>query len=352
MKRNYKKILISRTDGIGDVILTLPMIGILNQFYPKSKIYFLGTNYTKPIIECVSSVDEFINWSELSKKSDAELIDFFKEEAFDVVIHVFPNKRFAEIAKRARIKIRIGTSHRLYHVFTCNKFVSFTRKNSNLHEAQLNIKLLSPLKIKKDYDLDELIPYLNFFPPSLDSQKTNISYYDETRPIESFIDTSKINLVLHPKSNGSACEWSEDKFGQLIDLLPADKYHILLSGNKAEGEMLREFSESYGDRITDVTGIFSLEQFIYFLSLTDGIVAPSTGPLHIMAALGKFTLGLYSPIRPIFPTRWAPLGEKAYAYTINPKECKHVKSSKDCSCIDKIQADSIAEIINNYFEKE
>ena len=351
-KRIYKKFLISRTDGIGDVILTLPMIGILNQFYPKAKIYFLGTSYTRPIIDCVSSIDYFFNWDKLSSKTEQQLVQWLKSEKFDVFINVFPNKRICRLTQKAGIPIRIGTSHRLFHWFRCNRLVSFTRKNSNLHEAQLNLKLLSPLKIKKQYDLDELPPYYNFYPPALDFDTTNVSYYDTTRSIESFIKPGKINLVLHPKSNGSACEWPEDKFGELIDLLPAEQYHILISGTKADGEILRDFIESYDNRITDVTGIFSLQQFIYFLSLTDGIVAPSTGPLHIMAALGKFALGLYSPIRPIFPTRWAPLGEQAIAYSLPLKTCKHTSSVHDCSCLKNIDAKDIAKIIETHFNQE
>ena len=45
-----KKIIISRTDRIGDVVLTLPMAGIIKSKYPNCKILFLGKTYTEPII--------------------------------------------------------------------------------------------------------------------------------------------------------------------------------------------------------------------------------------------------------------------------------------------------------------
>jgi ADP-heptose:LPS heptosyltransferase len=51
-KSDPKKIVISRTDSIGDVVLTLPLAGILKEKYPKAKIIFLGNTYTKPIIKC------------------------------------------------------------------------------------------------------------------------------------------------------------------------------------------------------------------------------------------------------------------------------------------------------------
>lgn len=47
--------------------------------------------------------------------------------------------------KRRAFPARNGTSHRWWNWFTCNERVDFSRKRSDLHEAQLNIKLLERL---------------------------------------------------------------------------------------------------------------------------------------------------------------------------------------------------------------
>ena len=54
------RILISRTDSIGDVILTLPVCKILKNYFPQVKIGFLGKSYTRPVIQACSYVDVFI----------------------------------------------------------------------------------------------------------------------------------------------------------------------------------------------------------------------------------------------------------------------------------------------------
>ena len=64
MIKNPKKIVISRTDSIGDVVLTLPLAGILRERFPTAKIIFLGNTYTKPIIQCCEDVDEIWEWAE------------------------------------------------------------------------------------------------------------------------------------------------------------------------------------------------------------------------------------------------------------------------------------------------
>ncbi len=42
------------------------------------------------------------------------------------------------------------------------------------------------------------------------------------------------------------------------------------------------------------------------LAAADLFIGPSTGPLHLAAALGVPTLGLYPPVRTMHPDRWGP----------------------------------------------
>lgn len=350
MKHQTKTILISRTDNIGDVILTLPMLGIIKKYYPDSRIIFLGKTYTKPILQLCDSIDDIIYWDELSKKTENEIITIFNDYNIDVAIHVFPNKTIAKLIKKVGIKVRIGTSHRFFHFFTCNKRVKFSRIKSNLHEAELNINLLKPLKIKNEFPVKELYKYYGIRQPSLTDDNIIIDYYHQTKSIDSFFDEAKINLVLHPKTKGSAREWGIENFGKLIEALDTTKYKIFITGTKVEGEMMRNFLYDYQDIITDVTGVFSLEQFIYFLSKTDGLVAASTGPLHIAAMLNKYVLGIYAPMRPIFPKRWAPLGQNT-EYMVTEKVCNQCKHSNFCECIQSITPDAVKTKIDNFFEQ-
>ena len=343
--KKISRILISRTDNLGDVVLTFPMIGILKKYYPQLQIYFLGKTYTKDLIELNTNLRDFLNYDEISSMPEEKAVEELKSYGFDAIVHVFPRKDIAVLAKKAKIRYRIGTSHRWYHWFTCNKLVHFSRKRSDLHEAQLNIKLLKPLKIKEIPPVKELHKYYGLKKPALSEEEKKVVYYDKVLDIDSFIDKDKINLVLHPKSNGSAGEWGLENFGNLLEILPEDRYKVFLTGTKAEGELLKDFSSLYADKLTDVTGIFNLKQFIYFLSVTDGIVASSTGPLHIAAALGKFAVGLYSPERPVFPQRWAPIGKNAF-YIVNDS----CNVDEHDNCVSTIPAEKVYGLIKDNFK--
>ena len=145
-----QRIIISRTDSIGDVVLTLPMASLLKKVIPGCTVIFLGSSYTRDIVACCPDVDEFYDWKQ------TELADIHA----DTIIHVLPRPEIAKAAKKAKIKLRIGTTNRLYHWWTCNKLVKLSRKKSDLHEAQLNLKLLTVFEGVKDlYSLDDLIKY-------------------------------------------------------------------------------------------------------------------------------------------------------------------------------------------------
>ena len=47
---NIQRIMIVRTDSIGDVMLTLPMAFYIKQTFPNAELFFLGKSYTKDII--------------------------------------------------------------------------------------------------------------------------------------------------------------------------------------------------------------------------------------------------------------------------------------------------------------
>jgi len=66
--KSIQRIIISRTDAIGDVVLTLPLASMLKKIYgSETTIIFFGKSYTKPIIECCNAFDRFLKYDEFSK---------------------------------------------------------------------------------------------------------------------------------------------------------------------------------------------------------------------------------------------------------------------------------------------
>jgi len=317
-------LIISRTDSIGDVVLTLPMAGYIKKYFPHCKIIFLGRNYTRDVVVLSQFVDEFVSWDDVEARKNLKA---------DCIIHVFPVKEIAQQAKQNGIKLRVGTTNRLYHWMTCNKLISLSRKNSPLHESQLNLQLLKFLGIPIELKLEAVKDYYGF---------TKVLALDEEW--KNLIDSTKANVILHPKSKGSAREWGLENFSALIDVLDKNKFKIFISGTKEEGQLVKPLLEKHKD-IIDLTGQLSLKQFISFINHADALVAASTGPLHIASALGKKAIGLFAPMRPIHPGRWMPVGEKA-SYLVLNKDCSDCRKNNDCHCIREIKAKQVVDLLN------
>src|SRR5665811_38286 len=111
MRHIPNNIIISRTDSIGDVVLTLPVAKILKDHFPGIKIAFLGRAYTRPVISACKYVDEFIDINDFLKTA----ITVCHQQA-EAILHVFPVAEIAKRAKQLRIPLRIGTTNRFYPV--------------------------------------------------------------------------------------------------------------------------------------------------------------------------------------------------------------------------------------------
>ena len=254
---DFKKIIISRTDSIGDVILTLPVTGILKKLLPESEVIFLGRSYTKDIIASCKHIDQFVEWDNVLGLDQAARINFFQNLNADAIIHVFPVKEIAELSKHAKIPLRIGTTGRYYHYYTCNRLVAMSRRRSKLHEAQLNLKLIQPFGGKGVYTIKEI------------QESYGISINDPLNPnVLMLIDKNKFNLILHPKSKGSAREWGIENYSKLIRILPEDKFRIFITGTHEEGLLVKKNLIDLHSNIIDLTGKFSLKELISFINET------------------------------------------------------------------------------------
>lgn len=325
-----KKIILSRTDNIGDVVLTLPMAGAIKKQITDSQVFFIGKAYTKPIVESSIFIDKFFDRAEVLQEPN-----LLRSIEATTIVHVFPDKAIANLAKKLKIPHRIGTSHRIFHWLTCNDLPNIGRKHSHLHEAQLNLKLLASLKLRSDYELSEITDLYGM---------SKITPLDPS--LAKLIHSQKFNLILHPKSKGSAREWHLKNYDSLIKSLDTNTFECFITGTEAEGEKIRQEMPTIFEKAKDLTGRLSLAQLISFINACDGLVACSTGPLHIAAALGKKAIGLFPPIRPMHPARWQAIGKKAQTLCVE-KYCEDCRKSTDCYCIQAISPLQVKQILTS-----
>lgn len=323
-------IILSRTDSIGDVMLTLPLAGLLKRSFPGVRITFIGRTYTKPVLLRCAHVDAIITLEELEAGYAPTMLRGLQADA---LIHVFPRKELARWARSAGIPVRIGTSHRWWHWITCTHRVAFSRKRSALHEAQLNLKLAAPLMPVPDIGLSDL------------SALSGFSALPMPDRLRGWQRPGTRTVILHPGSKGSAVEWGLENFAALIRILNDGPFTVIVTGTEAEAAHYRRTLPLDGANTIDAGGAVDLTELIGLIGASDALVAASTGPLHIAAACGIRAIGVFSPRRPIHPGRWAPIGRDAHALVFDP-HCTTCAAGKPCDCVQRISPQRVAELLN------
>ena len=322
-------ILVYRTDNIGDVILTLPMIAKLKQVLPTTKISVLCRAYAAPVVRYCTDVDEVIELESIK----GSVKDFLKQSDIDTVIVAQPDRALAKASFAAGVKHRIGNARqKLYLLFYCNRRVRFSKGLSEDHEAQINFNFLRPYGIATIPDRTKIPSLYHFNIPIDDEMAQRFAPYS-------------FNLVCHTKSNGHGREWPIEHYQALAKLLVDQPgTHIWLTGSANEGKWLEQNAGELLSlpNVTNVCGTQTLAQLTTFIHQADGLIASGTGPLHVSAAIGQRTLGLFPPTRPMHPGRWAALGTRAENLWVDDgcPGCRKI-TTPSCACMQRITPEEV-----------
>jgi ADP-heptose:LPS heptosyltransferase len=325
------KFLIVRTDKLGDSLLTLPVAAKLKERYPDSRVYFLASSYTSPIIAKSIFVDEVIA---NDKTSFFELAEILRRKKIDYAIVARPTLRNAMLVYFAGIKYRIGTKYRLYS-FLFNKRVAHHRKESTKHETLYNLDLLQPIGIPNSNVLDDvkfgLIPDTEI--------RDNVK-----RKLKKFgIDFSKPLVVMHISSGGSAVDWNYLNFKELARFIKIySDAEIILTGTNKDFLFLYELFFDFGYKIHNLAGELNLVELFNLYSMIDVYIGNSTGPTHLAAIAGCWVVSFYPKIKVASQTRWGPITKKRIIFEpeIDCSDCTQEQCIK-LNCMDTISVERV-----------
>jgi len=306
-----KNLLIVRTDRIGDVILSLPLAGIIKKYYPQCKITFLVKDYTKELVENHPYTDNVLILKEKKipgsrgKVLLKENIKLIKKYKFDSSIIVYPTFSVSLIIFFSGIKKRIGTGYRWYSSLFNEKIYEH-RKYAEKHELEFNVNLLRKFNISEEISPANVKFDIPIKPES--NKKVNKELNENN------IDAQKPIIIFHPGSLGSSVDLPIEKFKKLIRLVSEKtNFQIILTGSGSERELCEKLV--FNERIKNFAGRFSLSEMISLINFSEIFVSNSTGPIHIAAALNKYTIGFYPKILACSSKRWGPYTKNALVFT-------------------------------------
>lgn len=285
---NAKRVCIFRTDGIGDMILTLPMVNALKFINQEIEIHFIISERTYPLLRNQPNIKKVYFIEDIVK-----FPCFLKERNYDVAFFPRPKPKEVFAAFIAKIPLRVGSAYRFYSILL-NHRVGEHRKYGKKSEAKHNLNLISSIT-NEEYDIKLLPPIIDI--NTLESIKTKFNLPTEF-------------IIIHPGGAGSAPKLPIEKFIKIAKII-TNKYRkrIVVTGNETEKYLAQSISTNVKNAI-DLSGQLTLEELIALISLSNGVICNSTGVIHIAASLDKKIIGFYPNSPQVNSIRWGPVSNQ------------------------------------------
>ncbi len=329
-----KKILIIRTDRLGDVILSTPVIRNLRLAFPQSHIAFMCRPYTREALEGNPDLDEVIVYDKYGKdKGRLATVKFalkLRKYHFDWAIILHPTNRAHSIAFLARIPVRVGWNRKFGQLLT--KKIKHTKQQGKKHELEYTLDLLRALNIpvkSKDTDF-----------PILPEATVRIGGLLKAQGVA---ESDKF-IVIHPSASCPSKRWPQEHFLKLIALLK-DKGSFKIAVITSEGE--RKFGEELAkmSEVIDLRGKLSISEIGALLKKASLFISNDSGPVHIAASLNTPVISIFGRKDPgLSPRRWGPQGKNSCFFhkDVGCDRCLAHNCTKGFLCLKEISPQEVA----------
>ncbi len=326
-----KNILITRTDRIGDVVLSLPVAYAIKAAHPECHVTFLVATAVAPIVQMCPWVDDCLT---LGPESDAAgIVHRLRQRRFDAAVCLYPRPHIASWLKQAGIPVRVGTSRRWYS-YRFSRRVSLHRAGSGRHERDLNLQLLRGLGIDRPAVSDPLC-----VPPQNAIDAACIILKEAGIEADSY-------AVVHPGSGGSARNWRPERYTEVCRMLTESGVAVLVTGSQPEVILADKVNGAMRNGIASIAGRTDLPVLAAILQRASVFFGPSTGPMHLAAAVGTPVVALFGPVRTTEPARWGPLGQGHTVFVPPVLLCRcRVDSCRQGDCMDMIGVNQVADAV-------
>lgn len=285
------RILISRPDRIGDVVLSTPIPREIKKQNPDSFVAVLLRPYTKDIYLNNPYVDEIILYNESDIHSSFwDKVKEIREYNFTHSIMLLPTERINYMLFFAGIRYRIGVGHKFYQFITNTKSVYRNKYIPLRHESEYCLDSIRKIGIEVKDSNPEI--YLT------DSEKEN-----SCKSKAEILNNSKYLVGIHITSGNSAPNWLPQMYLELLKVILKNKsIQPVITDNTLPGELDNLPGVIYPNKGKN------LRESIINFSMLDLLISASTGPMHLAAALKVKTLSLFCPMTACSPELWGPRG--------------------------------------------
>ncbi|MDE3056596.1 MAG: glycosyltransferase family 9 protein [Bacteroidota bacterium] len=311
MTTTFHRILLTRMKFIGDVVLTTPLIHTLRDTFPEAYIAYLGDAQAVSLLEHNPYLDEIIPF-DFRKNSFIEQLrvaSLLRKKKFDLAIDLFCNPRSALLTFATGAPVRVGGDLRgRRKLYTIRIRDDGTPKSAiDFHYQSLKAAGIQPLHHKTEIFL-------------ADEEKAEAHKFLKHLGI----DVTKRIVAIHPGATWRSKKWLPERFARLSDKISTElNAETILTAGTGDFAEVQSVQKAASQKIKALP-VLPLRKLAAVLAQCSVFVTNDCGPMHIAAAVGASTVGIFGPGE---DTIWFP-----YTPEFAGGSPKHIALRKDIPC--------------------
>ena len=298
-----KRLLIVKVHGMGDSVLIKQIIGQITERYPEVRIGVLAGAATREVMTLGEEFQVHLySQRQLSIRSVLATLHEIRRAGYDTALN-FEQGSVAGTAFVALtgIPIRIGfvtPANRTKALFLTHR-VSFDEQHSMWQSFISLARIIAP-------DLTESPRVLN-----VDNLGGNADWINNWWKAKIGNEKGSV-VVLHVgcATGMDFKRWPLERFVELAEHIRrmVRTVTIVLTGTGIEKPTISKFLAMYTGRAIDASDVGTIARTAAILLRSSLLVSNDTGVMHLGAALGVPTVGLFGPTSPV---HWGPVGPRA-----------------------------------------
>jgi len=312
-----QKILVCRSDNLGDLLLSLPAIKGLRDSLPQAEIALLAKKNNLKLL------NSFLREHEIRPIS---LDENWERERWDAFLALFCSGAIAARAFQKRVPVRVGQYSKVWSFLFFNSGKRQKRSVAQVSEGVYSLELVQELVSRLGGREDVEIPSVQIPRDDEQAEQANQALLQiGVRPESKF-------MVVHPGMAGSALNLSPGQYAEIIRKVTPKINCIVSVGPSDQDQSIWSYLKTEFPLLKKVEGLeLSVLKEVFRKSRM--VIAPSTGPLHLAYLVGVPVFGIYSPVRAHHPRRWGPWGGSQRASVHWPQvDCPGKNSCLGSSC--------------------
>lgn len=328
------RILIVRTDRMGDVVLSTPVIRSLRKALPDAYLGMMIRPEHRELIEGNPDLNAVLLYDKAgAEKGVLGTLRFARQlrrQRFDTALILHSTNRVILTTWLAGIRRRVGYARRMSWLLTHR--IPYIKREGTRHELEYNLDLLPRIGVSlREWEL---------VVPTTPAQE---------KKIEDFLAKAGLNgaplVVLHPGASCPSKRWPSGRFAEVGDLLvqrTGAKIAVIAGPDGiAQG---RDVIRRMRSPAISALNTFTLGELVSLLRKAACLVSNDSGPVHLAGAAGTPVVSIFGRWGGgLSPTRWGPTGPRSAVlhHDIGCRPCLAHRCPIGFACLETVTVEEV-----------